>query len=247
MTGLSVSPDIQARLLDVKDMDTEMIVARRRISELSNEVDALESDDAYHQLVREAENAADRVDDVTREKEHVTADIDVAHARIVRDREREAASSDTKELVALESEISSLERRIEMLKEQQGEILERWKAATADRERLTMERDAFHERRRETQTKLRTEIDAKTTRIAAVESDRARLIAELPVELVELYERQRERYGVGASLLTRGISTASGVELTPYQLDVVKNADPFEVLMCPDSNAILIRTAESGL
>ena len=245
--ALSVSPEIQARLLDLKDMDTEMIVVRRNIRELSAQVDALESDDAYQLLVREAENAADRVDDVTREKEHVEADIAVAHARIVRDREREASSSDTKELVALEAEISSLERRIAMLEEQQGEILERWATVTAERDRLTSDRDSFHEQRSATQSQLRTEIATHNTRIVAVENDRARLVAELPTDLVDLYERQRERYGVGASLLTRGISTASGVELTPYQLDVVKNADPFEVLMCPDSNAILIRTVESGL
>jgi predicted nucleic acid-binding Zn-ribbon protein len=245
--ALSVSPEIQAKLLDVRDMDTEMIVERRRIRELTAEFEALESDAAYHVLVREAENAADRLDDVTREKEHVATDIEVARARIVRDREREQSSSDTKELVALEAEISSLERRITMLEAQQDEIRERWTAANDERTRLTNERDLFHDRRTQTQTELELEISAKNTRIAAIENDRVRLTSELPVELVELYERPRERYGVGASLLTRGISTASGVELTPYQLDVVKNADPFDVLMCPDSNAILIRTAESGL
>ena len=244
---LSISPDIQARLLDVKDMDTEIIVERRKIHELNAEVDALESDDAYHVLVREAENAADRADDVVREKEHVASDIEVARARIVRDREREALSSDSKELVALESEIGSLERRIEMLEEQQTEILARWTTATTELKTINAERDEFHDRRSAKQAQLRSEVSSKLARIAIVEQDRERLVAELPTELVDLYERQRERYGVGASLLTRGITTASGVELTPYELDVVKNADPFDVLMCPDSNAILIRTAESGL
>lgn len=244
---LSISPDIQARLLDVKDMDTEIIVERRKIHELNAEVDALESDDAYHVLVREAENAADRADDVVREKEHVASDIEVARARIVRDREREAHSSDSKELVALESEIGSLERRIEMLEEQQTEILARWTTATTELKTINAERDEFHDRRSAKQAQLRSEVSSKLARIAIVEQDRERLVAELPTELVDLYERQRERYGVGASLLTRGITTASGVELTPYELDVVKNADPFDVLMCPDSNAILIRTAESGL
>jgi predicted nucleic acid-binding Zn-ribbon protein len=245
--ALSISPDIQARLLDVKDIDTEIIVERRKISELNAAVDALESDDAYHVLVREAENLADRVDDITREKDHVAADIDVALARIVRDREREAQSSDTKELVALESEIGSLERRIEMLEGQQAEILARWESATAELKTINASRDEFHDRRSSTQTQLRAEISAKLERIAIIERDRRVLVDQLPTELVELYERQRERYGVGASLLTRGITTASGVELTPYELDVVKNADPFDVLMCPDSNAILIRTEESGL
>jgi predicted nucleic acid-binding Zn-ribbon protein len=37
------------------------------------------------------------------------------------------------------------------------------------------------------------------------------------------------------------------VTLTAGQIQDVRAADPDEVLMCPDSNAILIRTAESGL
>jgi len=245
--ALSVHPDTQARLLELTAIDTEIIIERRRISEMTTEVNSLESDDAYHLLVREAENAADRVDDVTREKDHVSDDIETAQARIARDRQRETVSSDSKELVALESEIESLERRIDKLGQQQDEIVVRWKALTEELKQLNAERDAFHESRSMRQSQLRAEIATKEHRIALVGAERERVTSELPSELVELYERQRERYGVGASLLTRGISTASGVALTPYQLDVVKNADPFDVLMCPDSNAILIRTAESGL
>lgn len=244
---LSFAPEVQAKLLDLRDIDTEVIVVRRQVSELSAERAALESDDAYHRLVRDAENAADRVDDVTREKEHVEADIDVARARIIRDKDRETTSSDPKELVSLEAEINSLERRIDMLEELQADIVSRWTALTAELASLNAERDSFHASREDNQRRIESEISTKNHRIDVVGQDRARLVAEIPSELVELYERQRERYGVGASLLTRGLTTASGVQLTPYQLDVVKKADPFDVLMCPDSNAILIRTEESGL
>jgi predicted nucleic acid-binding Zn-ribbon protein len=47
--------------------------------------------------------------------------------------------------------------------------------------------------------------------------------------------------------LQRGITGASGVQLTPSELDAIRKSDPDAVLLCPDSNAILIRTAESGL
>jgi predicted nucleic acid-binding Zn-ribbon protein len=76
---------------------------------------------------------------------------------------------------------------------------------------------------------------------------RAELVATLPSDLVALYERQRERYGFGASHLRRGISSASGVALTESDLAEVRNAAPDDVVLCPDSNAILVRTGESGL
>ncbi len=81
----------------------------------------------------------------------------------------------------------------------------------------------------------------------ATSAKRQELVGSLPEELVALYERQRERYGFGASLLQRGISSASGVALTESDLQQVRQAAPDDVLLCPDSNAILVRTAESGI
>ena len=42
-------------------------------------------------------------------------------------------------------------------------------------------------------------------------------------------------------------TSASGVELTGSDLATVRTAAPDAALMCPDSNAILVRTDESGL
>ena len=65
--------------------------------------------------------------------------------------------------------------------------------------------------------------------------------------MLALYERQRERYGFGASLLRGGVSSASGVKLNESDMATVRAAAPDDVLICPDSNAILVRTNESGL
>ena len=69
----------------------------------------------------------------------------------------------------------------------------------------------------------------------------------MPAELLALYEKQRERYGVGASHLRGGVSSASGVALNATDLGAVRAAAPDDVLLCPDSSAILVRTAESGI
>jgi predicted nucleic acid-binding Zn-ribbon protein len=81
----------------------------------------------------------------------------------------------------------------------------------------------------------------------AARSQRAAIVATVPADLMALYEKQRERYGVGASHLRARVSSASGVELTGSDLAAVRAAAPDAVLLCPDSNAILVRTDESGL
>lgn len=245
--ALRVSPELQARLLDVLALDTETLMIRRTIADAEAALNALETDEEYQRLVREAEEWADKHDDIEQRCGHLESDIAVAKARIAQDREREKTSTDSKELTSLEHEIASLERRIEMLEEQELEALTERDDIAGTWNAIKIARDSFHDARADQQSALRADIEASHRRLSDIVTARAAIIAELPSDFVELYERQRERYGVGASHLHAGVTSASGVTLTAGQLQDVRAADPDEVLMCPDSNAILIRTAESGL
>ena len=76
---------------------------------------------------------------------------------------------------------------------------------------------------------------------------RGAVAGKVPSDLLALYDKQRERYGVGASHLRAGITSASGVALKANDLDAIRAAAPDDVLLCPDSSAILVRTSESGI
>ncbi len=245
--ALRAPADAQAKLLEVLALDTEDLMINRTVADAESALVALDTDAEHQRLVREAEEWADRHDEIERHCEHLESDIQVAKARIVQDREREKGSTDSKELTSLEHEITSLERRIEMLEEQEVEALTERDDIAGTWNAIKIARDSFHDARAASQDALRSDIDASNRRRADIVTARAAIVAALPTDLIELYERQRERYGVGASHLRAGITSASGVTLTPGQIQDVRAADADEVLMCPDSNAILIRTAESGL
>ena len=102
-------------------------------------------------------------------------------------------------------------------------------------------------RRAEAEAAVAAAVAAIAAERAQATADRGVVAASLPEDLLALYERQRARYGVGASLLRRGISEASGVALLADELAAVRSAAPDAVLICPSSEAILVRTAESGL
>lgn len=244
---LRVPSEVQARLLDVLAIDTDVIKTQRLIREANSAIIALDTDSDYLALVREAEEAEDRLDDARKTCEHLESDITVARKRIERDREREVHTNDPKELSDLEDEIHSLERRIEMLESDLLDAMEDRETLEATRDELVHRRDTFHDSRDARGAELAAEIDAANARLSQLATERAGILTELPRELVELYERQRERYGVGASFLQRGVTSASGVQLSPSQLDEIRLTDPDSVIMCPDSNAILIRTKDSGL
>jgi predicted nucleic acid-binding Zn-ribbon protein len=94
---------------------------------------------------------------------------------------------------------------------------------------------------------IQTQESQLSASVDEVQQKREQLVSRLPQDLVELYERQRERYGIGAALLTRKISGGSGVELTAIDLDKIRLSADDDVVLCPDSSCILVRTKESGL
>ena len=72
-------------------------------------------------------------------------------------------------------------------------------------------------------------------------------MAQVPADLLALYDRQRERYGIGATLLQHRTSSASGVELTAAEMHQIRQTAEDEVILDPNSSAILVRTEESGI
>jgi predicted nucleic acid-binding Zn-ribbon protein len=95
---------------------------------------------------------------------------------------------------------------------------------------------------------------ARDAELAVIAAERATAAAgrrtiegKIPADLLALYEKQKARYGTGASLLRGGVSLASGVKLLEDELQKIRAAAPDDVLICPSSDAILVRTGESGL
>ena len=79
-------------------------------------------------------------------------------------------------------------------------------------------------------------------------SARAPLAADLPADLVALYERIREASGgVGAALLRAGRCEGCRLELSGVDRAALRAAPPDEVVRCEECRRIMVRTSESGL
>lgn len=245
--ALKASTSDQARLLDLQEFDTRLAQLDHRAKKLP-EFAALTTLAAESELLRRRRaGEAGLVEDARTELARVEADVAVVEARIARDAQRLQASSSVKNVAGLESELSGLRRRLADLEEIELAVMERIEEleATAaitegDHARLSERVSSTERARDDSLESIRAERDGAA-------ADRAAIAAALPADLLALYDRQRARYGSGASLLRGGVSGASGVRLLENELAVIRAAAPDEVLICPDSQAILIRTDESGL
>ncbi len=244
---MKASPEHQRLLLDLQKSDTH----DRQLAYASDHLPERETTAALR--ARLTESAADfiarqgAVEDLQKEIERIEADVAVVADRIARDLERENHTSSAKDAQAIEAELASLTVRRSNLEEMELEVMQRLEDAQAALLELTSARASLQAEIDDAQRATQTRVDEIARERAELATSRAELVARIPADLIELYERQRDRYGIGAALLTRGISGGSGVALSETDLSKIRTADPDDVILCPDSNCILVRTEESGL
>ena len=245
--ALKASAEDQARLLDLQALDTRLAQLDHRATKLPefSVLTALGADAERLRSRRAGETGL--LEDARAELARIEADVAVVEIRITRDAQRLQASSSVKDVAGLESELAGLRRRLSELEEIELAVMERIEelettaAATAAEHTAMLQRVASTQRERDTAL---AGIGVDRENAAA---DRTAIAAALPADLLALYDRQRARYGSGASLLRGGVSSASGVRLLENELAVVRAAASDDVLICPDSQAILVRTEESGI
>jgi hypothetical protein len=246
---VKASPQNQLRLLELADLDAELVrLARRRqglpeVAELTRlEARASELKDAI--VTTETE-----LGDLSREQGRAERDVDQVRTRIDKDRARLEAGqvSAARELASLQSEIESLHRRQGDLEEIVLELMERSDALVSRRDELAAERDSLGS----AMTAVAAARDAAFTEIdeqAAKASDqRAEVSAEVPADLLKLYDQIRGNHNVGAAMLRAGRCEGCHLSMNTVDLNVIRSAAPDEVIRCEECRRILVRTPESGL
>ena len=245
--ALKASPDDQKILLDLQALDTKLTQLDHKakglpqlalIAQLTSEIDALRIVELERRGAHE---------DVTLELTRLESDVKVVQARIQRDTDRAQASTSAKDAQAFESELTALRKRQFDLEEIELTVMERLEERDAELAETTNAIEELRGRLRDVEDKKNADLSTITNERTHAAANRSTIASKVPADLLALYEKQRERYGTGASWLRGGVSSASGVKLLENEMKTIRAAAPDDVILCPSSDAILVRTAESGL
>jgi predicted nucleic acid-binding Zn-ribbon protein len=245
--ALTAPPETQALLLDLQQLDTRLNQLDHRAKSLPELAELTQLAKQADEVRRTLNEQSGALDDVNAELKRTESDVEVVEARIKRDGERLQASSSVKDVAGLEHEIAALQKRLNDLEEIELVVMERVEEQQAAVNQTRAEFEALQTRIRDVEASRDAALATITAERETTADDRRVLQTRVPNDLLALYEKQRARYGWGASLLQGGVSSASGVKLNESDMAVVRAATPDTVLLCPDSNAILVRTGESGI
>ncbi len=153
-----------------------------------------------------------------------------------------------KDLERMQHELVSLERRITALEDEELEVMERLEEAQQSLDSLLEQLRAADERLvalGEARDRQVLEMEDELTR---VQTEREPAAADIPTELMALYDRIRQhKGGVGAAALKAGECGGCRLSLDNAELAVIRKAPSDEVIRCEECQRILVRTFESGL
>jgi uncharacterized protein len=247
---VKADPSAQVKLLDLQDLDSRADLLRHQRRSLAELAVLAELTGERGRLEGQAQDARIAVDDLTLEQAKVDADVEQVKTRRERDQQRidQGLVSNPKDIQRMQQEMVSLERRITSLEDGEIEVMERLEEAQGTLDALTSELA-------ETDVKIAAATasrDAKTSEIdqalGEVEAQRGPVVAELPSDLLALYDRLRAaKNGVGAALLRAGSCGGCMLDLDNAELATIRSAADDDVIRCEECSRILVRTSESGL
>lgn len=238
------------RLLDLQELDAALdrLAHRRRTLPELAEIKSIEDRIGGQ---RDALVAAQtELSDLEREQKKAEQDVEQVRARADRDQKRldSGMVTSAKDLAGLQSEIESLQRRQSDLEEIVLEVMERtedaetrMRAADEARGAADAEFATLAERRDAEYVKIDGEAELSRTA-------RAGVAADIPDDLLKLYEKLREQFrGVAAAPLLQRRCQGCHLELNTTELNELRAAADDEVVRCEECRRILVRTPESGL
>jgi uncharacterized protein len=247
---VKADPSAQVRLLDLQDLDSRADQLRHQRRSLPELARLVELTAGRSRIEGEALDARMLVDDLTAEQTKVDADVEQVKARRQRDQQRieQGLISNPKDIQRMQQEMVSLERRITTLEDDEIEVMERLEEAQGTLSAVTAqlgETDAAITEATESRDKTTAEIDQA---LAALEADRGSVAADLPADLLALYDRLREsKGGVGAALLRARRCSGCMLDLDNAELATIRTSAADDVIRCEECSRILVRTDESGL
>lgn len=245
---MKATPEMQARLLDLLDIDTRLDQLDHKVRSLPELTDIANLEASAADLEAEVVRTATAVSDLDREVTKAETAVQQVRDRAARDRSRlDAGTGSAKDLQGLQRELESLARRQSVLEDEELEVMERLEQAQREADEAARVRDEHAARLND----LRRARDEKTAATLAergeVADGRGAVVDDLSDELLALYDRLRAHTGSGAAPLLQRRCGGCRLELNAVDLSRIRSAAEDEVVRCEECGRILVRTAESGL
>lgn len=240
---MTVSEALQ-RLLDVQDQDTQgdQLRHRRETHPLRGELVGVRSQ--REELESRLGGERERLGALEVRQDELEAEVTGARARLegIEKRMYSGEVGASRDLQAMAEEVDGLKGRIRRLEDVILEVMEEREPVEALVGQLGAELAGVTDR----QAHIESDLEAAEHELAGEEAEhaarRAELAAAVPPDLLERYERLRQRLGgIGVARLVSAGCGGCHLTLPATELDRLRKAPPDAVITCEQCGRILVR------
>lgn len=247
---MKADPAAQLRLLDLQALDSQVDHLRHQRTRPAQAAEIAELLGKRTDVDGRLRDQRIVVDDLAAAQAKAEADVEQVRARRTRDRDRmdSGAIANPKDLERMQTELVSLERRIGVLEDEELEVMEQLEEAQSALDELTAAIADLDARLGELTTARDERAAELDTEIAEVAAGRDAIVADIPADLLALYEKLRaSKGGVAAGELRTRQCGGCRLALDAGEMAEIRAAALDEVLRHEECQRILVRTAESGV
>lgn len=232
------------QLLEVQNHDTTADQLRHRRETLPERTHLEECRAALAGVESELADGLEERAEIADDIKHIEQEVASLEQRVkeVDHLLHSGAVAAPRELKALQDEIASLQRRQRMLEDGEIELMERAEPLDVTLGELTARKDQFETRVGELEAELVAAEAAVDAELKATEQERARLVADVPDDLLATYDRLRGRFaGVAVAKLNGGTCGGCFLSLSAVEVDRIKKQPADAVINCEECGRILVR------
>ncbi|HUH06497.1 MAG TPA: hypothetical protein VML96_01700 [Egibacteraceae bacterium] len=240
---IPASPEEQRRLVELQRVDTAIRQLAHRRSNLPEQQALDENADTLSRVSAELSSARERSERLASQQRRHEDEISAVDSRRKSEEGRMYSGLITseRELEALRSELGSLKARKNALEDALLEIMEQREELDSLVATLTQRQDELSgsvAALTSARDAAATDIDAE---LSAREAERRTVAADLPGDVVELYDELRARkQGVGVAELHGRTCMGCRLELTAIEMEETKEAVGSGLARCPQCGRIIV-------
>lgn len=237
---MKASQNQQADLLLLGNLDFEIARAKNSLAELASGKSTKDMRELNLKLAGELIEARNQLDSVELELSRAEADLTTVEQRIEKDNVRLNATSNSKDAQGIQSELLTLAKRKSELEDMELAILDKKDEVAALFAEVQARKTLNESELREAETKIEAEVLKQRSGLDLMVQQRAQQAAQLPVELLELYEKKATR-GLAIGRLIGRECGACRISLGATAFAEIQGLASEEIATCPDCQAILVR------
>ncbi|WP_296631906.1 C4-type zinc ribbon domain-containing protein [Rhodoluna sp.] len=237
---MKASENQQAGLLSLGNLDAEISRAKSTLTELTSGKSTKDMRELNLKLAGELIEARNQLDSVELELKRAETDLQTVEQRIEKDNARLSTTSNSKDAQGIQSELATLTKRKSELEDMELAILEKKDEVAAVFAEVQARKTLNENELREAEAKIEAEVLKQRSGLDLMVQQRAQQSTQLPVELLELYEKKAAR-GIAIGRLIGRECGACRISLGATAYAEIQALPSDDIATCPDCQAILVR------